>query len=73
MLDASYYRKAPGDDIGKTYHSHCGDPFGTKAKIKRLTAALIEMRDRDNRNGSLPPAYREIIDAALTGNREGET
>lgn len=28
-------------------------------------AALLEMRCRDERNGSLPPAYRKIIDDAL--------
>lgn len=27
--------------------------------------ALLEMKVRDDRNGSLPKAYREIIDAAL--------
>lgn len=31
----------------------------------RLRAALIEMQQRDDRNGSLPPAYRAIIDGAL--------
>lgn len=34
-------------------------------EIERLTAALIKMRDRDDRNGSLPKAYRKIIDDAL--------
>lgn len=31
----------------------------------RLRAALNEMRSRDERNGSLPPAYRMIVDDAL--------
>lgn len=31
----------------------------------RLLATIIAMRDRDDRNGSLPPWYREQIDAAL--------
>lgn len=34
-------------------------------------AALVEIRDRDDRNGSLPPAYRAIIDAALTPSPTG--
>ena len=32
-----------------------------------LRSALTEMRNRDDRNGSLPAAYREMLDAALTG------
>lgn len=36
-----------------------------EAEIDRLTAALGAIRDRDDRNGSLPAAYREIIDAAF--------
>lgn len=31
----------------------------------RLRMALIEMQERDDRNGSLPPSYRAIIDNAL--------
>ena len=31
--------------------------------------ALITMRERDDRNGSVPKAYREIIDAALSPSR----
>lgn len=34
-------------------------------QIAKLRAALEWMRDRDDRNGSLPQAYRDIIDAAL--------
>lgn len=44
----------------------------TEAKVAELEAdkarmerAIIEMRDRDDKNGSLPPAYRAIIDATL--------
>lgn len=54
-----------------------------EAEINRLTsrghdlaesceeykAALVEMRNRDEVNGSLPPAYRAIIDAALDGGK----
>jgi len=36
-----------------------------EAEIERLRAALQQMRSRDDRNGSLPPAYRMIIDDAL--------
>jgi hypothetical protein len=32
---------------------------------ERLRAAIVAMRDRDDRNGSLPPWYREQIDAVL--------
>jgi hypothetical protein len=31
-----------------------------------LLAALIEIADRDNKNGSLPEAYRSIVDRALS-------
>lgn len=47
MHEASYYRKDPTTDIGKSYHSMCGDPFGTKAKdaeIERLTKERDEWR-----------------------------
>lgn len=43
MHEPSYYRKDPTEDIGKSYHSHCGDPFGIKAKdakIERLQALV---------------------------------
>lgn len=40
--------------------------FEEAAKRLPLEAALIEMRQRDDRNGSLPAAYREIIDKALS-------
>lgn len=46
----SYYSKHPHEDIGRAYHSQCGDPFGLrardtkiaqlKARIERLCAAL---------------------------------
>lgn len=32
----------------------------------RLRAALIQMQERDERNGSLPPAYRAIVEDALS-------
>lgn len=38
-----------------------------EAERDRLAAALQWMRDRDERNGSLPQPYREKIDAALAG------
>lgn len=41
MLEASYYRKDPCGDFGKTYHSACGDPFG----VKILRNALQEIAD----------------------------
>lgn len=48
--EPSYYSKDPaGGDFGKTYHSHCGDPFGIKAKdaeIARLRVALKGLVDR---------------------------
>jgi len=52
-----------------------GDPFSAgynccwdklTPEIERITSALLEMRNRDDRNGSLPEAYRKIIDLALT-------
>lgn len=34
--EPSYYSKDPTCDIGKTYHSMCGDPFGAKAMATRV-------------------------------------
>lgn len=58
MHEASYYRRDPTTDIGKTYHSMCGDPFGTKAKdakinvlvdlVSELREALRQIRARAN-------------------------
>jgi hypothetical protein len=48
MNDPSYYRRDPSGDIGKSFHSYCGDPFGTKAKdarIAQLEKALQEIAD----------------------------
>lgn len=39
MLEGSYYRKSPGDDIGKTFHTFCGDPFGITAKMREAFRA----------------------------------
>jgi hypothetical protein len=38
MNEGSYYRKR-GDntDIGQTFHSTCGDPFGLKAKDAEIS------------------------------------
>lgn len=36
-----------------------------EAKAARLEEALAWMRDRDDRNGSLPQAFRDKLDAAL--------
>jgi hypothetical protein len=38
----SYYRKDPASDIGKTYHSTCGDPFGVHAAVDAAIAAERE-------------------------------
>lgn len=43
------------------------------ADNERLRAALVAMRDRDDRNGSLPPAYRTIIDQELNIQEPGGT
>lgn len=43
MLDASYYRKEPGDEIGKSYHSRCGDLFGIKAKDAEIAHLQAEV------------------------------
>lgn len=36
-----------------------------RAENERLRSALLWMRDRDDRNDSLPTPYREFVDAAL--------
>jgi hypothetical protein len=46
-------------------HKTVEDVMSARADNERLLAALNEMRFRDERNGSLPSAYRVIIDAAL--------
>lgn len=33
MHEPSFYKKDPSGDIGKTYHSTCGDPLGIKAAV----------------------------------------
>jgi hypothetical protein len=46
MHEGSYYRKDPADDIGRTFHSTCGDPLGIKAKdaeIDRLDRAACAL------------------------------
>lgn len=40
MDEASYYVKEPDADIGKTYHTRCGNPYDTKGDNERLRAAL---------------------------------
>lgn len=49
-------------EIAEFYH---GQNAKSEQRVAALVGALTTMRDRDNRNGSLPEAYREIIDAAL--------
>jgi hypothetical protein len=36
MDQGSYYHQGPADDIGRSYHSQCGDPLGLKAKDAEL-------------------------------------
>lgn len=43
--EPSYYERDPfGGDFGKTYHSHCGDPFGVKAKDAEIERLRSELR-----------------------------
>jgi hypothetical protein len=48
--------------IGRAYASYS---IPDQLSEVRLRMALIEMQQRDERNGSLPAAYRSIIDHAL--------
>ena len=57
MHEASYYRKDPSGEIGQSFHSYCGDPFGTKAKdaeierlqdAKRRALAIADERGKEN-------------------------
>lgn len=48
--------------IGRAYASYS---IPDQLSEVRLRMALIEMQQRDDLNGSLPIAYRKIIDAAL--------
>ena len=42
MHEASYYRKDPLLDIGQSFHSRCGDPFGIKAKDAEIARLTLE-------------------------------
>lgn len=47
MGQPSYYRRSPNDDIGQTYHTKCGDPFGLAAKdaeIEKLQREVHELK-----------------------------
>ena len=49
----SYYSKNPDEDIGRAYHSQCGDPFGVRARdaeIARLKSAIREAIDTIRRD-----------------------
>lgn len=53
MLEASYYRKDHGADMGQTFHSKCGDPLGLQVKdqtIERLLTALRRIRSLAPKN-----------------------
>jgi hypothetical protein len=53
-----------------------GDAEADAVRLHKLATdrweALLELKCRDDRNGSLPPAYRKIIDAALAINDQQE-
>jgi hypothetical protein len=72
MNQASYYRRDPATDIGKTYHSTCGDPFGIKAELARLREIEQAARDltalwQEQKIAGLPRAQRN---AAIEESRE---
>ncbi len=51
MGEPSYYSRKPEEDIGRCYHSRCGDPFGHAAKaaeITRLRAVLQRIADANH-------------------------
>lgn len=56
MLQASYYSKDPTCDIGKTYHSHCGDPFGIEAKIAAEREACAKVAEWTDHGENRPKA-----------------
>lgn len=64
---------APGMDIRFTLNrdaaaAYCEQLRATATLVQeyeRCRTALVAMRDRDDRNGSLPSAYRTIIDQTL--------
>jgi hypothetical protein len=63
MNEGSYYRKGPADDIGKTYHTACGDPLGIKAKdaeIERLRSILAHVAN-DSRAWQLHEHTKELL------------
>lgn len=73
MSEGSYYKKA-GDnsDIGQTFHSLCGDPFGLKSKdaeIAQLKQTLCEIANRagnfmdDDAADWMPSIYKLACEA----------
>jgi hypothetical protein len=63
MGEPSYYRKDPSDDIGKAFHSACGDPLGIKAKdaeIERLHSILVRVAN-DSRSWQLHEPTKELL------------
>jgi hypothetical protein len=64
MGQPSYYRKRPGDDIGQSFHSHCGDPMGLKASERRIR------EEERERCAKIAEAYRwdEIHNECCEGN-----
>lgn len=65
MGEPSYYRKDPAGDIGKAFHSTCGDPFGLKAKDAKI-ARLTEVLEWLDRLGGLGFDAHERIRRALS-------
>lgn len=61
---------APADEIARL-RAENSDLQADAVRLHKLATdrweALLEMQCRDDRNGSLPAAYRKIIDDALRG------
>jgi hypothetical protein len=64
MHEESYYLKDPADDIGRTFHSTCGDPHGIKAKDAEIER-LRGIEDAADKAAAIYEAYIRERDAEI--------
>jgi len=57
----SYYDRAPHEDIGRVYHSGCGDPFGIKAKDAEITKLREELKTARTQEAPLREFTKRMI------------
>lgn len=75
MGEPSYYRPALHGDFGQSFHSHCGDPLGMKAKdarladldaeVQRLRRVVVQYGDRARMSNAADMELQQAIDRAF--------